>query len=222
MSSERVRESRVATNDPTCGCHAGHVCSDWGPTPLFVGEHQLYINLRPIPIPSIQSPHEASSYLEPSSSSSTPPPLCRAPPSPSPSDTFLVFLRSTIMPAAAAAAKVRARLLRHRRRSRRSNPPALEWMTRSVAAQRRGWVTFPSCSYRNSHIRLWRQNSSQDVDCGRPHHSTPAPLRAATLSTKLRDRRPPQSVCGVVRPFVGPSSGLCLSLPLSLSPSPHL
>ena len=119
----------------------------------------------------------------------------------------------------AAAAKVRARLLRHRRRSRRSNPPALEWMTRSVAAQRRGWVTFPSCSYRNSHIRLWRQNSSQDVDCGRPHHSTPAPLRAATLSTKLRDRRPPQSVCGVVRPFVGPSSGLCLSLPLSL-PSP--
>ena len=49
--------------------------------------------------------------------------------------------------------------------------------------------------------------------------TTPAPLRAATLSTKLRDRRPPQSVCGVVRPFVGPSSGLCLSLPLSL-PSP--
>ena len=57
MSSERVRESRVATNDPTCGCHAGHVCSDCGPTPLFVGEHQLYINLRPIPIPSIQPPH---------------------------------------------------------------------------------------------------------------------------------------------------------------------
>ena len=125
--------------------------------------------------------------------------------------------------AAAAAAKVRARLLRHRRRSRRSNPPALEWMTRSVAAQRRGWVTFPSCSYRNSHIRLWRQNSSQDVDCGRPHHSTPAPLRAATLSTKLRDRRPPQSVCGVVRPSVRWSVVWSLplspSLPLSL-PSP--
>ena len=38
-------ESRVATNDPIFGCHAGQVCSDWGPTPLLVGEHQLYINL---------------------------------------------------------------------------------------------------------------------------------------------------------------------------------
>lgn len=57
MSSERVRGSRGATIDPTCGCQAAHVCSDWGPTPLLVGEHQLYINLRPIPIPSIQPPH---------------------------------------------------------------------------------------------------------------------------------------------------------------------
>ena len=146
-----------------------------------------------------------SSYLEPSSSSSTPP-LCRAPPSPSPSDTSLVFLRSTIMP---AAAKVRARLLRLRRRSRRSNPPALEWMTRSVAAQRLG--DLPLLFVSKFPHRLWRQNSSQDVDCGRPHHSR-AP---ATLSTNVA--RPPPSVC-VRRGVVRPSSGLCLSLP----PSPHL
>ena len=156
-----------------------------------------------------------SSYLEPSSSSSTPPPLCRAPPSPSPSDTFLVFLRSTIMPAAAAAAKVRARLLRHRRRSRRSNPPALEWMTRSVTAQRRGWVTFPSCSYRNSHIRLWRQNSSQDVDCGRPHHSR-APASCDPVDQVARP--PPSSVCVRRRPSVRWS--VVWSLPLSPSLPP--
>ena len=150
-----------------------------------------------------------SSYLEPSSSSSTPPPLCRAPPSPSPSDTSLVFLRSTIMPAAAAA-KVRARLLRHHRRSRRSNPPALEWMTRTVAAQRLG--DLPLLFVPKFPHRFWRQNSSQDVDCGRPHHSR-AP---ATLSTNVA--RPPPALRLCAASFVR----RLVSASLSLPPSPHL